>query len=93
MLTAIIEPHKEVAPQFIAYTLATKDGQTLVGVIAQDEASSVKLRMMGGIEQTVQRANIKGTQSSGQSLMPEGIEAGMSVEDMANLLTFIESLR
>ena len=93
LLTAIIEPHKEVAPQFIAYTLATKDGQTLVGVIAQDEASSVKLRMMGGIEQTVQRANIKGTQSSGQSLMPEGIEAGMSVDDMANLLTFIESLR
>ena len=92
LLTAILEPHKEVASQFIAYTVNTKDGQTLAGIISNDTASSMTIKMMGGVEKTLQRADIKGSSSSGQSLMPEGIETGMSVEDMADLLSYIESL-
>ena len=92
LLTAILEPHKEVASQFIAYTVNTKDGQTLAGIITNDTASSMTIRMMGGIEKTLQRAEIKGSSSSGQSLMPEGLETGMTVEDMADLIGYIESL-
>ncbi len=92
LLTAILEPHKEVASQFIAYTVNTKDGQTLAGIITNDTASSMTIRMMGGLEKTLQRAEIKGSSSSGQSLMPEGLETGMTVEDMADLISYIESL-
>lgn len=93
LLTAILEPHKEVASQYIAYTILTKDGQTLSGIIARDDANSMTLKMMGGAETTVQRSNIKGSTSSGQSLMPEGLEQGMSVQDMADLLSFIEAAK
>ncbi|MEZ5388037.1 MAG: c-type cytochrome [Prosthecobacter sp.] len=92
LLTAILEPHKEVASQFIAYTVNTKDGQTFTGIITNDTASSMSLKMMGGIEKALQRADIKGSSSSGQSLMPEGLEQGMTVEDMADLLSYIEGL-
>jgi len=92
LLTAILEPHKEVASQFIAYTVNTKDGQTLAGIITNDTASSMTIKMMGGVEKTLQRSEIKGSSSNGQSLMPEGIENGMSVDDMADLLSYIESL-
>ena len=90
LLTAILEPHKEVASQLIAYTVTTKDGQTLSGIITSDNASSMTLKMMGGLEKTLQRSEIKGSSSTGQSLMPEGLETGMSVADMADLLSFIE---
>lgn len=92
LLAAILDPHKEVASQFIAYTFQTKDGQTLSGLIAEDEADSVTLKMMGGAVASLVRANIQGSSSAGLSLMPEGLEAGMSVQDMADLLTFIEEL-
>jgi putative heme-binding domain-containing protein len=92
ILTAILEPHKEVAAQYIAYTVQTKDGLTALGIIADDNASSLTLKMMGGIQTTYQRSQLKGTSSSGQSLMPEGIEQGMSPQDMADLLAFIEAL-
>jgi putative heme-binding domain-containing protein len=92
LLEAILMPHKEVASQFIAYTVNTKDGQTFAGVISNDTASSMTLKMPGGMEKTLQRADIKGSSSSGQSLMPEGLETGMTVEEMADLLSFIESL-
>ncbi len=92
LLTAILEPNKEVAAQYLVFTVQTKDDQSFSGFIAEDTAESLTLVMPGGIRQTVRRSNIKGTSSTGQSLMPEGIETGMSVEDMADLLTFIETL-
>ncbi len=92
LLEAILQPHKEVASQFIAYTVNTKDGQTFAGIITNDTASSMTIKMMGGVDKTLQRAEIKGSSSTGQSLMPEGLETGMSVEDMADLLSFIEGL-
>ncbi len=91
LLTAILEPHKEVASQYIAYTVDTQDGQTVHGVITADDARSMSLKMMGGVNVTLQRANIQGSRSSGQSLMPEGLEGGLTVQDMADLLSFIET--
>jgi putative heme-binding domain-containing protein len=90
LLTAILDPHKEVAPQFIAYTVNTKDGQTLAGIVTKDDASSMTLMMMGGAEINLPRSNIKGSTSIGQSLMPEGLETGMTEQDMADLMEFIE---
>ncbi len=93
LLTAILEPHKEVAPQFIAYTVNTKDGQSLSGIVTKDEASSMTIKIMGGAEMNFPRANIKGASSTGQSLMPEGIEQGMDAQMMADLLDFIEAVK
>ena len=93
LLTAILEPHKEIAPQFIAYDITTKDGNAYTGIIARDDATGLSLKIMGGAEITLARANVRGSTSAGQSLMPEGLEAGLTVQDMANLLTFIEELK
>ncbi|MEO6245601.1 MAG: c-type cytochrome, partial [Opitutaceae bacterium] len=93
LLTAILDPHKEVAPQYIAYDVTTKDGNAYTGIIARDDATGLTLKIMGGAEVALPRANVKGSSSSGKSLMPEGLEAGLSGQDMADLLTFIEELK
>jgi putative heme-binding domain-containing protein len=93
LLTAILQPHNEVAPQYIAYDVATKDGNAYTGIISRDDATSLALKIMGGAEVSLPRSNIKGSTSSGKSLMPEGLESGMTVQDMADLLTFIEELK
>jgi putative heme-binding domain-containing protein len=93
LLSAILDPHKEVAPQFIAYDVTTKDGNAYTGIIARDDATSLSLKIMGGAEVNLPRSNIKGSTSSGKSVMPEGLEAGLQVQDMADLLTFIEELK
>ena len=93
LLTAILDPHKEVAPQFIAYAVNTKDGQTLSGIITQDDAASMTIKMMGGAQLNIPRSNIKGSSSTSQSLMPAGLETGMTPQDMADLLDFIEGLK
>jgi hypothetical protein len=53
----------------------------------------VEVPLLGGVEVNIPRATLKGSASTGQSLMPEGLEAGLDVQGMADLLTFIEELK
>jgi putative heme-binding domain-containing protein len=91
MLVAILDPNREVAPNFLGYAIETKDGESLSGVLASEGANSVTLRMAGGAESVIARANIASLQSQGRSLMPEGLEEGLKAQDMADLLEFIVS--
>ncbi len=93
LLTNILDPNKEVAPQYLAYVIETKDGESYSGLIANDDASGVALRQAFGKEDLIPRANIKTMRSPGLSLMPEGLEAGLTLPQMADLLEFIESLK
>jgi hypothetical protein len=48
---------------------------------------------MGGIDVTLARSAIAGSSSEGRSLMPEGLESGLTVPAMADLLTYLEEVR
>jgi putative heme-binding domain-containing protein len=89
LLTNILDPNREVNPNYLSYLVETKDGESLAGLIINESANSVTLRMAGGAESVVARANIASMQSQGKSLMPEGLEEGLSQQDMADLVEFI----
>ncbi len=88
-LVSILDPNREVAPAYLSYLVETKDGETLTGIMASETATSVTLRQAGGVETVVLRQNIARMQNQGLSAMPEGLEAGLSAQDMADLLEFI----
>lgn len=89
LLTNILDPNREVAPRYQAYTISTKEGDTIIGTIVRESTIEVTIRQPFGIERTVIRKNVTKMQSLGTSLMPAGLEAGMAVQEMANLLAFI----
>ena len=89
LLTNILDPNREVAPNFTSYSVETKDGDSYVGIIASESAAGVTLRMAGGVEQVIAQGNIATMQSQGRSLMPEGLEEGLSQQDVADLLEFL----
>ena len=90
-MIAILDPNRAVEPQYINYLAETKDGDTISGVMAAETGNSVTLRIPEGIEQTILRANLKQLRSTGLSLMPEGLETGMSPQDLADLIAFVQS--
>jgi putative heme-binding domain-containing protein len=93
LLVNILDPNREVAPQYLTYLIETKDGESLTGIIVNDAPSSVTLRQPFGKEETIPRAKIRAMSSPGTSLMPEGLEAGLTPAQFADLLDFIESLK
>ena len=89
LLTNILDPNREVNPNYVSYLVETKDGESLSGLVVNENSNRVTLRMAGGAESVIARANISSLQSQGKSLMPEGLEEGLSQQDMADLLEFI----
>jgi putative membrane-bound dehydrogenase-like protein len=92
LLTNILNPSAEVAPSYVAYQVETKDGQSAVGVIANDTPSGLTIRQAYGRETVIPRAQIKRMTSHGTSLMPDGLEAGMTAQDVADLLEFMSTV-
>lgn len=89
LLSSIIEPNAEIAPQFIAFQVDTKDDESYTALIGNETPSNVTLRMASGQTVTLSRAKVKGMKSSGQSLMPENLTAGLTPQGMADLLEFV----
>jgi putative heme-binding domain-containing protein len=93
LLVHILDPNREVAPNYVNYIIATQDGRMISGFIAGESAAALMLRRAEGMSEVVPRDQIESAASTGLSLMPEGLEKGLSHQDLANLIAFLRSIR
>jgi putative membrane-bound dehydrogenase-like protein len=89
LLTSIVDPNAEVASSYIAYTVEIKDGDAFYGIVAGDNPQTVTIKMPSGITEQIARSTISALKPSDKSMMPEGVEVGMTAQDMADLLEFV----
>lgn len=92
MLVAILDPNRAVEDKFINYTLTTRGGETVFGLIAGESANTVTVRQADGSSRAVPRNEIAAMTSSGVSLMPEGFEKILTKAQLADLLAYLGSL-
>src|SRR5262249_22389283 len=93
LLTQVLDPNRELLPQYSAYVVLTRDGRALTGLIASETQSSVTLRRAEGVEESVARSEIREVRDTGLSLMPEGLERDLSGQDLADLTAYVLSAR
>jgi putative heme-binding domain-containing protein len=60
-------------------------------LITRETPTQVTLRLGGGGELSLERRAVRSMRSSGQSLMPEGLLSGLSLEAVADLLEFVST--
>jgi putative membrane-bound dehydrogenase-like protein len=89
LLTALLDPNREVDPRYVNYLANTADGRVLTGLIVAETSAAVTLRRSEGAEDTVRRADLESLKSTGLSLMPEGLEKTVSKQGVADLLAFL----
>jgi len=89
VLEDILDPSRQVSSDFISYTVRTVQGDTITGLIAAETATGVTLRRANQPDETVLRSQIAELRAEGKSLMPDGLEQGLSGQDMADLLEFL----
>jgi putative membrane-bound dehydrogenase-like protein len=90
-LTAILDPNRAVETRYLSYLAATHDGRIVSGMLAAESGNSVTLVAQEGKRETLLRSDIESLQSSGKSLMPDGVERDVTPQAMADLLTFLHS--
>lgn len=91
LLERILDPNREVAPQYEAYLFTLPEGKTLSGMIRSETTDSINLRLPGGLDETFLRSEVTSMKAIGQSLMPEGIENTVTISEMADLLSYLET--
>jgi putative membrane-bound dehydrogenase-like protein len=89
ILLNVLDPNREVNPQYLNYAVMTADGRQLTGLIAAETATSITLKRADNATDTVLRIDIEQLKSTGMSLMPEGMEKQIDQAAMADLLTFL----
>ena len=90
ILFHIVNPDAEIAPAFTAYLAEAKDGRVLSGVLVGDTPTSITLRGPLGVESTLLRSDLAKLESLPSSLMPTGLEAGLSKQQLADLLAYLK---
>jgi putative membrane-bound dehydrogenase-like protein len=93
ILLNILDPNREVKPQFLSYYLVTDAGRTITGIITAETANSLTIRRADGTTETVLRIRIDELRSTGLSFMPEGLEKQIDVPAMADLLAYLNSIK
>jgi putative heme-binding domain-containing protein len=89
ILLHVLDPNREVGPNFVEYVVVLNDGRTTTGLIASETPTSITLRRAEGATETILRREIDEVSSTGKSLMPEGVEKKIAVAEMADLLVFL----
>ena len=92
ILLNVLDPNREVNPQYLNYIVQLADGRTLNGIISAETATSLTLKRADNATDTVLRIDIERLKSTGQSLMPEGMEKQVDKQSMADLLEYFKSL-
>ncbi|HZV03826.1 MAG TPA: PVC-type heme-binding CxxCH protein [Gemmataceae bacterium] len=89
LLTDILDPSRSVEANFRAYTVTTKSGRVLVGLLASESKTTIELFDAEGKKQTILRQDIEELVATNKSLMPDGFEKLLSRKDLTNLLAFL----
>jgi len=92
ILLNILDPSREVNPEFVDYALVTTDGVVKTGLIASESPTAITLKRSEGVTESVLRLDIEELQSSGRSIMPDGLEKQIDPQGMADLIAYLMSL-
>ncbi len=91
LLANILDPNLDIQPGYHAYNCQLKNGEQLFGLIAGETASGITLKQLDGKARNLLRTDIKSLVSANVSLMPEGLEAAITVDEMTDLIAFLKT--
>lgn len=89
ILADIMDPSRDISPDFTNYVVATKQGQVLMGLLVAETPGGVRLRRQQAAEDFVSRADIEELRSNSKSMMPEGFEERFNEQELSDLLEFL----
>jgi putative membrane-bound dehydrogenase-like protein len=93
LMTSVLEPSKTIAQGYETIVLTLKSGKTLTGVFKGESADAVNLADAEGKEYSIAKKDIDERYFSPVSTMPNGLSDGMTLQDFADLIAFLESRR
>ena len=93
LITSILEPSATIAVGYSTTVIRTKDGQLHQGIVKEASKESVTLMMAESKVEHIATSDIDDQRVTMQSFMPEGLATGLSVEQFADLIAYLTTLK
>ncbi|MDB6133061.1 MAG: SMP-30/Gluconolaconase/LRE-like region [Verrucomicrobiales bacterium] len=94
LIQSILEPTRETSPLYVTKTVTLRNGTTLSGVPSSiSSAGSLTLLQAGGATQKIPQGEVAKVEDTAVSLMPEALEANLTVQDFRDLLAYLLTLK
>jgi len=93
LVDAILMPSAVIAPGYGTVIVETKAGEEYQGILKQSNDAGVQLMGADGKLVSIAKADIKEERGSSLSLMPEGLQAGVSQREFTDLIEYMATLK
>ncbi len=93
LIDSILEPSREVSPQFTTWQMVHVDGRVFTGMIVHENEGKTILGDSDGKTVELKTADIEERRPVKASVMPEKLVDRMTVQEWRDLLAFLESLK
>jgi len=92
LIDSILQPSRDIAPEFAAWEIITKDGDSWVGRILKEETKDLTLLGPSNRPVSIPRGDIAVRRPSRVSMMPDGLQRGLTRKEFRDLVAFLLSL-
>jgi putative heme-binding domain-containing protein len=89
LLESLLEPSRRIEPKYAAYLAHTADGRSVTGLLVKRDEKAVVLRDGQSKEIILAAKEVKELWPSRTSLMPDGQLAGLTPQEVADLLEYL----
>ncbi len=89
LLQSILEPSRQMAPEYLPRTIILKDGRTFTGIRLRSSTKEA-MRDANGQNRTFDRNDIESMVESTVSFMPTGVVNSLTNRELRDLIAFLE---
>lgn len=93
IIEAILEPSAGISVGYETYTLELKSGDDAYGLLVSETASDIAIKDSHGIITHYKKSDVVSKRQLKTSIMPTGLQQGMSTQEFADLIAFLSSLK
>jgi putative heme-binding domain-containing protein len=93
LIESILHPSKVVREGYQQYAIELDDGEVMSGAVRAESASTLTIADAQGQLHELKKSRIRERRTSALSLMPEGLNTPLTLQEFADLIAYVESLR
>jgi putative heme-binding domain-containing protein len=93
LIESILKPSAKLAQGYEPYLFLMTDGQTFSGFVVSESADATTIREANSVRRELKRTEIEQRAVQKVSVMPEGMVANLTREQLADLIAYLQTLK
>ena len=92
IMESIVQPSKEISPEYEAVAVATKDGRVITGLRVNETNFSIQITEENGRFHSLLKRDLDEVKVLKKSLMPENLAEVLTIKDLHDLFAYLMTL-